>query len=83
MGQVSIPTIATFRFFLAEELGNVGPTAQVRLGRKSLSENSKGAFGASLLRLSLPTNLTNDTNGDAFRVDLFVPFVRFVGNLLQ
>jgi len=28
----------------------------------------------------LPTNLTNDTNGEEAKVGLFVQFVRFVGN---
>ena len=40
-------TIDLYGFFLAEELGNVGPTAQVPFGGKSVSENSKWSFGAS------------------------------------
>ena len=42
-------SLALLSFFLAEEFGNVGPTAQVPLGSKSLSENSKGSCGGGLV----------------------------------
>ena len=39
-----------------------------------------GHSAASHFKLNLPTNLANDTNGEAAKEGLFVPFVRFVGN---